>query len=208
MSSDQSNIDGPRPRDALRTLEQSMPRAILIIDVQQAFREGEHQAFDVERVIGNINRVTSAGRARKLPVIFVQHESTSGPFAHGSPTWQLAAGMAVDPHDHIVRKTASDSFHKSNLENLLRTIGVTELVVCGIQSDFCVDSTVRRALALGFDVRLVEDAHTTLDNGVLTASQISAHHAKTLTSIGSFDAKARLCRSDNALDEVSISSAA
>lgn len=177
-----------------------MTRAVLVIDVQQAFRDGEHQAVDVERVIRNINAVTRAARAKRVPVIFVQHESPSGPFAHGSPTWQLPADLCVEGEDHQVRKTASDSFHASALEGLLRGLGATELVVCGIQSDFCVDSTVRRALALGFDVRLVEDAHTTLDNGVLTAAQITAHHTKTLTSMSSFPGKARACKAANALD--------
>jgi nicotinamidase-related amidase len=172
--------------------------AVLVIDVQQVFRSGEHKAFEVERVISNINRVTGQARDLRHPVVFIQHESPSGPFRPGTAGWQLAAGLSIEPHDHVVRKTATDSFHESGLGDLLRSLGATELVVCGIQSDFCVDSTARRALALGFDVRLVEDAHTTLDNGVLTAAQIAAHHGRTLTSISSFAGKARLCRAESA----------
>lgn len=60
------------------------------------------------------------------------------------------------------------------------------LVVCGFQSEFCVDTTTRRALALGYPVTLVADGHSTTDNGVLSAAQISAHHNATLTNIVSF----------------------
>jgi len=59
-------------------------------------------------------------------------------------------------------------------------------VICGLQSEFCVDSTTRRALALGYPVTLVSDGHSTLDNGVLTAAQISAHHNQTLATLDSY----------------------
>jgi nicotinamidase-related amidase len=58
--------------------------------------------------------------------------------------------------------------------------------VCGLQSDFCIDSTVRRALALGYPVVLLSDAHSTIDNGVLSAAQIVAHHTQTLRHVDSF----------------------
>ena len=68
-------------------------------------------------------------------------------------------------------------------------------MVCGLQSDFCVDSTTRRALALGYPVTLVSDAHSTVDNGILSAPQIVAHHSRTLSNIESFDVRATLCAS-------------
>lgn len=175
-----------------------MPSAVVVIDVQQAFCEGEYKAFAVERVIDTINRVTTAARERSVPVVLVQHSAKSGPLAVGSRGWQFASALSVLSGDHVVQKTASDSFHQSDLEQVLNEVKAPDLIVCGIQSDFCVDSTVRRALALGFNVRLVDGGHTTLDNGVLTAAQISAHHAKTLTSIQSFQGKARVVSPETA----------
>jgi nicotinamidase-related amidase len=72
------------------------------------------------------------------------------------------------------------------LHEALQIRGIDTLVVCGMQSDFCVDSTVRRALGLGYPVVLVSDAHTTMDNGVLTATQIVAHHNQTLSNLDSY----------------------
>jgi nicotinamidase-related amidase len=68
---------------------------------------------------------------------------------------------------------------------------ITELVICGLQSEFCVDTTTRRALALGYPVTLVADGHSTRDNGVLSAAQITAHHNHTLANISSFGPRAR-----------------
>jgi len=53
---------------------------------------------------------------------------------------------------------------------------ISKLVSCGLQSDCCVDATVRGALARGYDVVLVGDAHTTMDSGGLSAEQIIADH--------------------------------
>ena len=85
-----------------------------------------------------------------------------------------------------MRKTATDSFHSTPLHDILRENGITDLVICGLQSEFCIDTTTRRALALGYPVTLVADGHSTLDNGTLTAAQISAHHNETLANITSF----------------------
>jgi nicotinamidase-related amidase len=88
-------------------------------------------------------------------------------------------------------KRATDSFHQTALHALLQDRGVQDLVICGLQSEFCVDTTTRRALALGYPVTLVADGHSTLDNGVLRAAQISAHHNVTLANITSFGPRAR-----------------
>ena len=61
-------------------------------------------------------------------------------------------------------------------------MGVDELVVCGLQSEFCVDSTVRHASTLGFPVTLVADAHSTWDAASLTAAQIIEHHNRVLAT--------------------------
>jgi nicotinamidase-related amidase len=96
------------------------------------------------------------------------------------------------PEDLRVRKTTPDSFNLTELHALLQARGITHLVICGLQSDFCVDSTVRRALALGYEVILAADAHSTVDNGVLSAAQIIAHHNTTLSNITSFGPRARV----------------
>ena len=163
-----------------------MRPALLVIDVQQALCSGEEAAFDIDKVIERTNAVAAKARAAGAPVILIQHEEAEGSLRHGSAGWQLAGPLATAPGDLRVRKTTPDSFHRTELHELLQERGVTGLVVCGLQSDFCVDATVRRALALGYDVALVADAHSTVDNGVLTAAQIIAHHNTTLSRMASF----------------------
>lgn len=167
-----------------------MKAALLIIDVQQALCSGKYKAFDAERVIERINLVSRGARAAGAPVVVIQHESQDGLLDYGTNGWQLADGLDIQPTDVLLRKTATDSFHNTELQSVLQARGVVKLVICGFQSEFCVDTTTRRALALGYPVTLVSDAHSTMDNAVLSAAQISAHHNETLANITSFGPRA------------------
>lgn len=177
---------------AIRTgRERNMKTAVLVIDVQQGLCSGEYAAFDVARVIERINQVTEKARAAGAPVLLIQHESAEGLLARDSAGWQLAAGLHCADSDLRMAKTATDAFRRTPLDAQLRARQVDHLVICGLQSDFCVDTTTRRALALGYPVTLVADGHSTVDNGVLSAAQISAHHNVTLSNISSFGPRAR-----------------
>ncbi|MCX2860547.1 cysteine hydrolase family protein [Paucibacter sp. PLA-PC-4] len=179
-----------------------MNQAVLVIDVQHALSHGVYPCFDADRVIERINAVCAKARAAGVPVMLIQHQSVGGALDQGSEGWQLAAGLEVQPGDIRLGKTAADAFHKTELQALLQRLGVERLVVCGFQSEFCVDTTVRRALGLGYPVTLVADGHSTLDNGLLSAAQISAHHNLTLAHISSFGlrvtsvAAAEICFAD------------
>ncbi len=105
---------------------------------------------------------------------------------YATENWKLAPALELHSTDVLLRKTASDAFLRTALSELLASRAITKLIVCGLQSEFCVDSTVRRAMALGYSVVLVADGHTTMDNGVLSAGQIAAHHNKTLSNIESY----------------------
>ena len=168
-----------------------MTTALLIIDVQQILCSGEYEAFEFKRVIDRINLVARKVREAGATVVVIQHESVGGPMDYGSEGWKLAPGLEALPTDTYVRKTATDSFHNTDLQAVLQARGVKNLVICGLQSEFCVDTTTRRALALGYPVTLISDGHSTMDNAVLSAAQISAHHNETLSNITSFGPRAK-----------------
>ena len=163
-----------------------MISALLVIDIQQGLCEGEGAAFDCEGIISRINVTLRKARQAGVPIIFIQHESHSGYLEYGTAAWQLARGLEISPNDRKVRKTTPDSFLRTDLEAILRADGIEHVVLCGMHSEFCVDTTARRALALGFPVTLVSDAHTSAGNDAISAQQVIAHHNATLTNISSF----------------------
>ncbi|MBY4599110.1 cysteine hydrolase family protein [Ottowia caeni] len=162
-----------------------MKPALLIVDMQQALCQGEAQPFDCKGVIGRINELARAARAAQVPVIWAQHENAAR-LRSGTPGWEIAKGLEVDPADLRVSKATPDAFNGTGLEALLKERAVDTLIICGIHTEFCIDTTCRRALALGWPVLLAQDAHTSAGNAVLAPEQVIAHHNATLTAIASY----------------------
>ncbi|WP_420549155.1 cysteine hydrolase family protein [Curvivirga sp.] len=163
-----------------------MKTAVIVIDVQHALFEADEGPFEREEVIERINTLTSKARNLDVPVIMVQHEREDTVVAYQSAGWQLYSELDTKPTDVIVRKQTPDSFHETDLADVLKKNSVTDLIVCGYATEFCVDTTVRRAAALGYDVQLVADAHTTHDKDHLNGGMIRGHHNATLPNATSF----------------------
>ncbi|MFC3025246.1 cysteine hydrolase family protein [Vibrio zhugei] len=160
--------------------------AILVIDVQRALFDPHPQPFEAQPVIERINTVTQWARAQGYPVIFIQHDEPNTVIARHSEGWQLPTELTVTDNDHRIYKQTPDSFLRTDLHPLLEQLGITELIVCGYATEFCVDTTTRRAAGLGYPVTIVADAHTTHDKAHASADMIRQHHNASLPSIGSF----------------------
>lgn len=160
-----------------------MSTALLIIDVQHALCSGEYECYDIHRVIDTINSLSARARKAGVPVVLIQHEEEGGLLAHGAEGWQLAEGLDTSPKDLRVRKTTPDSFYQTDLRTRLPNEDFERLVICGLQTDYCVNATVRQAHQSGYDVVLVSDAHSTVDNGNMSAEDIIAEHNKDLAHL-------------------------
>ena len=161
-----------------------MKSALLVIDVQQALFDETPRPFEADAVVERINTLTARARAAGVPVVFIQHEASD--LEYNSAGWQLQPGLQVKEGDAKLRKTTPDSFLRTELEALLASWQTEHVVICGYASEFCVDTTTRRAAALGYPVTLVSDAHTTHDKPHATGEQIRRHENATLPNIESF----------------------
>jgi nicotinamidase-related amidase len=148
--------------------------ALLVIDMQAGIVAG---AYQEQEVLERLKALIARARAAGLPVIYLQHDGYPGHrLEPGIPGWQIHAAIAPQPGDLVIRKTASDSFWGTNLQQELEARGINRVLVTGMQTQFCVDTTARRAASLGYDVTLVADGHTTSGNALLTAAQIIQYH--------------------------------
>jgi nicotinamidase-related amidase len=159
------------------------PEALVIIDVQVAILapvDGEREAVlrraldgTVDRIAGLLERARRAG----IPVVHVQHDGPPGHrLARGSDGWRIRPELTPGAGETLINKTACDAFFETGLEATLRAGGIEHLVIAGCMTQYCVDTSVRRAVSLGFDVTLAADGHMTEDSGVLRFEQIIAHH--------------------------------
>ena len=150
--------------------------ALLVIDVQVGIVEGL-RAYRACEVLEQINKLLANARDSNKPIIYVQHDGEAGhPLEVGTEGWEIHPKIKPHEEDLIIRKRASDSFFETTLQRELEARGINHLIVAGCMTEYCVDTTARRAISIGYDVTLVSDAHTTIDNKRLTAAQIIEHH--------------------------------
>ncbi|MGO4153752.1 cysteine hydrolase family protein [Cupriavidus sp. YAF13] len=173
-----------------------MQTALIVIDVQRGLFDDAPRPGDADAVLGHINGLTARARAAGVPVVFVQHEQAGGALSFGSPGWELERTLVVAADDHRVRKTTPDSFLHTELAALLDRLRAKHLVICGYATEFCVDTTVRRAAGLGYSITLAADAHTTHDKPHASAELIRRHHNATLPAITSFGRPIRALASE------------
>ena len=159
-----------------------MANALLIIDMQTGLYDGPEQPFERERVLGTINQLIQRARQATAPIFVARHTGPAGsPIEAGSPLWQLWHGLDVDDaRDHLFNKTRPSCFLGTELAQQLAAAQVDELVVVGMKTQFCIDTTCRVAVELGFAVVLPEDGHTCMNTPTLPARAIIEHHNATL----------------------------
>lgn len=151
---------------------------LLVVDVQHAFYDGDTgpSVHDSEASLERIVRVLESARANDVPVVFVQHEGPPGhPLEPNAKGWILHNTMKVTT-ETVVKKSRPDAFQGTDLQAQLDNLKTVNLVVAGNQTEFCIDTTCRRAQSLGYEVTLLSDCHSTWDNEILKAGQIKAHH--------------------------------
>ncbi|WP_211164385.1 cysteine hydrolase family protein [Shewanella salipaludis] len=156
--------------------------ALLIVDMQHGLFHGLERPFAGQRVLGNINRLIARARSRGVPILAARHTGPQGSaLAAGSRNWHLLSELELDAtKDILFDKRQPSCFQGTGLADRLKTLGVTELVIAGMKTQYCVDTSCRIAAELGFSPTLVADAHTCMDTPLLAAEAIIAHHNSTL----------------------------
>jgi nicotinamidase-related amidase len=161
--------------------------ALLIVDVQVGLVE--LMPSEVQRIVlPRITALLAKARASGTPVIHIQHDGTKGhPLETHTKGWEIHPSLKPADDEKVIRKRESDSFFGTTLQQELEKGRIAHLVVAGAMTEYCVDTTCRRATSLGYDVTLASDAHLTRDNKVLPASKIIAHHNFALDGFGAGD---------------------
>ena len=186
--------------------------ALLLIDVQTGVNVLDHWGGPTGRrnnpdAEDRMRDLLGAFRAADLPVAFTRHDSRE---ARSPLKLSLATGAQIDelePRDGdiVVVKDVNSGFVGTSLEIELRRAGIRRLVVVGFFTNFCVETTVRMAGNMGYDVYLVEDACATTnrvgpdgadhDPELVHRLSVASLHGEFCTAISTAEALT-LCRED------------
>jgi nicotinamidase-related amidase len=144
--------------------------ALLVIDVQEALLE--ENPYHKEELIQNINTLIRLYRSKKSPIFFIRHDGGKGDtLAYGEEGWQLA--KTLDYKDEpIIDKKYNSAFKNTNLESSLQALKINHLVIVGIQTEYCVDATLKSAFEKGYQCDVIKGCTSTYDNPWLKADQL------------------------------------
>jgi len=136
----------------------SCQTALLVIDIQSAWLDGGSLTTDGVLVQTKTAELATAARAGGVPVVFVIDVSGQGYYSDAE--LEVAFPHEVQAQDHVVEKLFSNGFRETTLGELLRGIGVTTVLITGYASQGCVNATISGARSEGFEIIIIEDAHS------------------------------------------------
>ena len=174
--------------------------AVLSIDVQQSFPARPYwREDDVPAFRENITRLIDGATRRGWPVVRILHEEGEGPFAAASG---LVKPLDWMPQTHAVEfvKHVHNAFTDTGLDRWLRTRGIRKLLVAGIRTEQCCETTTRVASDLGYEVDFVGDATLTFPmTDPRSGRQFSAAEIRERTELVLRDRFARIASVEEAL---------
>lgn len=141
-----------------------MTKALIVIDVQESFRQRENWTrVSAPDIADRAARLVDLARAAGDLVVWVLHSEPGADtvFDERNGFVRLMDGLDPEPGEPLLTKTSRNAFTTTNLQQILTEKGLRELVVCGIQTEQCCETTARVANDLGYDVTFVTEATAT-----------------------------------------------
>lgn len=153
----------------MATVRSGHKGVLIVVDVQVGVMKA---SWDAPRVIANVAQAVQQARAQGVPVVWVQH--TNEELARGSDAWQWVPELVPAAGEVLVHKHYNSGFEDTTLDAELARLGATHITLAGAQSNWCIRATAYGALERGYDLTLVEDAHTTESMALPDGSRIDA----------------------------------
>ena len=155
--------------------------ALLILDMQVALFHGPDKPWAGEALLARLNALLTKARNAGAPIFLARHVGPPGsPIEPGSPLTHLLPQLRLAGNEVIFEKNRPNAFAMTDLAEQLKACGAEGVVIAGMKTQYCVDSTCRAARDLGFDAVLIADGHTCADTPDMKAPMIIAHHNATL----------------------------
>lgn len=155
--------------------------ALLLIDLQEYFRG------IINPILENIIRLVSATREKNIPLIFTQHGHEQGAdhgmlgrwwpdlIIKGSNESSLIPELEVEKKDCVIPKKTYSAFYETDLEKKLKDLGIKDIVIGGVMTNLCCETTARDAFVRNFRVFFLTDGTSTISE---------EFHLSTLKNLG------------------------
>ena len=140
---------------------------LLVIDMQKGLVDEDLYAFDsfLERTV----QLVVEARKNKVEVIFVQHDAGTGSgLSAGDEAFEIIDEMHPEPGEKVFVKTINSCFGNKEFKKYLKKKKDKRLMIIGLQTNYCIDATVKSAFERGYEVIIPEGTNSTFDNNYMT----------------------------------------
>ncbi|MDM5153992.1 cysteine hydrolase family protein [Bacillus sp. DX1.1] len=183
--------------------------ALVIIDVQKAFDLPNWGRRNNPFAEENIQILLEEWRRKKLPIFHIQHVNKDNPesmFHPNSKTIAFKEEVKPIQDEPIIQKYVNSAFIGTNLEQLLKDNHCNSVVITGLTTNHCVETTTRMAGNLGFTTYLVSDATATFDRQGPDGTQFRAEEIHKMTLVNLHEEFATITTTSEVLEKVRSSS--
>ena len=140
---------------------------LLVIDMQKGIVDEELYAFDtfMDRTV----RLIDAARKNKVEVIYVQHDAGPGSgLSVGDSAFEIVDRVRPEPGEKVFVKTINSCFGSKDFKEYMKQQEDKRLMIIGLQTNYCIDATVKSAFERGYEVIIPEGTNSTFDNDYMT----------------------------------------
>lgn len=149
-----------------------MKTALLVVDIQTALIEAKTCA--VETCLSVWQKVIATCRKKNIEIIYIRHNDDE--LLTGSYGWEIYRDIAPEAGEKIFDKHYNSAFKETKLQAYLKSQDIGHLIVIGMATDYCIDTTIKVAFELGYQVTVPKYGTTTFDSKLLTAEQLQVHY--------------------------------
>ena len=140
---------------------------LLVVDMQKGIVDEE--LYDFERFMDRTVRLIDAARKNHVEVIFIQHDAGQGSgLTSGDSAFEIADQVRPKPGEKTFVKTINSCFGNQDFRKYMEQQTDKRLMIIGLQTNYCIDCTVKSAFERGFEVIVPEGTNSTFDNDYMT----------------------------------------
>ena len=142
--------------------------ALLVIDIQTALIEAKPYAVD--NCLFVWQKTITTCREKNIEVIYVRHNDDE--LLTGSHGWEIYGAIAPEDGEKIFDKHYNSAFKGTHLQAYLDSQAIERLIIIGMATNYCIDTTIKVAFELGYNVTVIKGGTTTFDDMKITAEQL------------------------------------
>ncbi|MBO4393342.1 MAG: isochorismatase family protein [Spirochaetales bacterium] len=142
---------------------------LLVVDFQKALTEDE-ELYNAKTFIERVVKLVETARRNNVEVIFVQHDAGPGSgFSVGDPDFEIDAHVTPAKGEKVFIKTINSCFGNKDFLDYMYSLEDKRVMVVGLQTNWCIDATVKSAFERGFEVIIPDGTNSTFDNDYMSA---------------------------------------